>query len=216
MRRRPRASCLGGSKAVLAAQPPSGAPETSTYPPPAWLTHGRQFSSDEDGDGPGSDGGGPTEAGGRGRVERARRRGFERGGPTHGGRGSPKKEVDAGEGPQADVDTTDVSREAREVLHQRERAGQSPISPGYWGAVVRWRSLPPDIRGGLLDPLVPRPSDRVMPSLAVGPANYRIATRPVDGGGERGEIRREFGPPSLLAAALTDDMADLASPSVAI
>ena len=51
-------------KAAMASRPPSGAPETSTYPPPAWLTHGRQFSSDEDGDGPGSGGGGSTETGG--------------------------------------------------------------------------------------------------------------------------------------------------------
>ena len=108
-----------------------------------------------------------------------------------------------------------MSREARGALHQQVRA-QDPVSPAYWEGVVRWRSLPSNIRGDLLVPLVPRPSDRVTPSLTRGPANYRTATRPADGGEERDEIRQEFGPPSLLAAALVDDMPDLASPSATI
>ena len=101
------------------------------------------------------------------------------------------------------------------MLHQQARA-QDPVSPAYWEGVVRWRSLPSNIRGDLLVPLVPRPSDRVTPSLTGGPANYRTATRPVGGGEERDEIRQELGPPSLLAAALVDDMPDLASPSATI
>ena len=97
-----------------------------------------------------------------------------------------------------------MSHEARGVLHQQVRA-QGPVSPVYWEGIVRWRSLPSDIRGGLLDPLVPRAGDRLTPSLTVGPAGCWIATRPVDGEEGRGGIRREGGPPSPLAAALADD-----------
>ena len=111
--------------------------------------------------------------------------------------------------------TPRMSREARGVLHRQVRA-QDPVSPAYREGVVRWRGLPSDIRGGLLDPLVPRPSGRVTPSLTVGPVNYPTVTGPVDEGEGRGEIRQEFGPPFLLAAAPVDDMADLASPSATI
>ena len=88
--------------------------------------------------------------------------------------------------------TPRMSREARGVLHRQVRA-QDPVSPAYWEGFVRWRSLPSDVRGGLLDPLVPRPSSRVTPSLTVGPANYPTVTGPVDEGWERARLNRRSG-----------------------